>query len=546
MSTHIQISPPAFGKTSACIQAIQALFARKPDAQVWVIVRDRLQAAHFRSRLAAQGGAINVRIETFRDLYLEILEQSGLPMRPQAGPALQYRLVQAAVEQAELGYFLPLRGLPGLTASMQALIAELQRGLVSASDVLAQADPARPGHVELARIYQAYLELLERIGWQSPEGLALEALHALESCPALLADWDLLVVDGFDWFDTDQRRVLQALANRVRHTRITLPGDPQWMRTVHHRFKQSYEELSVLVDMHFLPALDAAHLPGPLAALEAGLFETSAAAYAGDASHICLLEARSPAEEAREALRWLKARIVRAGLSPLACAVLVPDPDLYFPFLRQAASEFGLPLRFTQGRRLVDVPIIQVLLNLLSLPRSNFPRRALLDVLHSPLLDFSDLGLDRRQVNVLDLVSRQGKVIEGLAQWQEVFAGLEAQAAELQAAEMPGEQTDEEERARMPVLPRGSAAAALREALQRAWQVLCPPQAALTLPEWVAWLENCLAALHFYDAGLSSKPPARHSLAARHYFAVCRRHYRTASYYHHQYPGNQRGPDRPA
>lgn len=502
MATQILISPPASGKTRACIDTVQSLIARNPTATAAVIVRDRLQANDLRSRLAAAGGAINVRIETFRDLYLEIIEQSSLPRRPQISPSMQYWMVQAAVERASLTYFAPLRGLPGLTRTMQSLIAELQRAMVAPRDLLAQADPARPGHAELAGVYQSYMDLLESVGWMSPEGLAAEALRALTGCPQLLTNWDLLVVDGFDWFETAQLQVLQALAGRVRQVLITLPGDPRWTRPVHRRFAQSYMELSRSIPAQILTGAGRVHLPDALAALEAGLFVTPTSPYNGEGNPLQLLEARSPQEEAREALRWIKARILRDHAQPGQCAVLVSDPDAYFPFLRQFAAEFGLPLCFTQGRRLVDAPVISAMLNLLSLPANNFPRRALLDALRSPFFDFSNLGLDRRQVDVLDLISRHGKVIEGIDQWAEVFAALQQPGAE--PAEDPHSadiDAQDEGSSRIPALPRGVAARSLWLALQQVLAFLCPPQDALRLHQWAQWLEDMLAALNFYAAG---------------------------------------------
>jgi len=502
MSTQFLIAPPASGKTRTCIQAIQSLLAQRPDAKASVIVRDRLQANYFRSRLAAAGGAINVRIETFRDLYLEIIEQSNLPLRPQISAPMQYQMVQAAIDRANLTYFAPLRNMPGLTRSMQSLIAELQRALVTPSDLMGQADPARPGHTELARIYQSHLDLLETMGWMDTEGLASEALRALTARPQVLTDWDLVVVDGFDWFETAQIRVLQVLAGRVRRVLITLPGDPRWTRLVHRRFAQSYAELSRLIPTQVLTEPDRVHLPDALAALEAGLFQTPVVPFSGEAKPIQLLEARSPQEEAREALRWIKARIVRDHIAPGHCAVLVHDPDTYFPFLRQYATEFGLPLRFTQGRRLIDSPLISAMLNLLSLPANNYPRRALLDALRSPFFDFSDLGLEGDQVAVLDLISRHGKVIEGIDQWAEVFTALEQPVDNPLTAETDFQ---DEEGAHIPTLPRGTAAHRLWEALQRVFALLSPPQDPANSPSdlqgWVQWLEYCLAALNFYEAG---------------------------------------------
>lgn len=499
MASHILIAPPASGKTRACITELQTLFARRPFAQAWVIVRDRQQAAQFRQRLAENGGAMNVRVDTFRDLYLEIIEQSGVHMPPMAGPALNFRMVQAAIQQAQLSYFSPLRGLPGLTTSMEALIGELQRSLAAPEAVLAQAAPDRPGHIELARIYRAYLDLLAATGWMSQDGLAGLALHALNTQPTLLNDLDLLIVDGFDWFEPAQRQALQAVANHVPRVFITLPGHPRWDRQVYRRFEQSYQELLAAVNLLPLPPLEAVHLPEPLATLEAGLSETAKPPDPSEHANLTLIEARSPAEEAREALRWLKARIVRDGVRPDQCALLVPDSEVYFPFLRHAAAEYGLPVRFTQSRRLVDLPVIAAMLNLLILPAGNFPRRALLDVLRSPFFDFASIGFDRRQVDVLDLVSRHGKVIEGPEQWLEVLEGLASQP-EPASTELPS--MDEEDQC-VPALPRGSAAVRLLEALQRAWQVITPPQTALPITEWVAWLERTLATIGYY-ADLSS------------------------------------------
>jgi len=445
---------------------------------------------------------MNVRIETFRDLYLEIIEQSNLPQRPQISAAMQYRMVQASVDRANLSYFAPLRGLPGLTRSMQSLIAELQRALVTPDDLMRQADPARPGHAELARIYQSHLDLLETVGWMDPDGLAGEALQILTDCPQLLADWDLVIVDGFDWFETAQRGVLQALAGRIRRMLITLPGDPRWKRPVHRRFAQSYTELSRLIPAQVLTGSDRVHLQEALVVLEAGLFETAIPTFTGKANSLQLLEARSPQEEAREALRWIKSRILCDRISPERCAVLVHDPDAYFPFLRQYAAEFGLPLRFTQGRRLADSPVISAMLNLLSLPAGNFPRRALLDALRSPFFDFTDMGLERGQVDVLDMVSRHGKVIEGIDQWAEVFAALEQPVDNLPVAE---DDSQDEEGAHIPTLPRGAAARRLWDALQGVFVLLTPPpeavQGSCDLHYWVQWLETRLAALKFYEAG---------------------------------------------
>ncbi len=494
MTTQILLAPPGYGKTQACIEILQQTLSN-PAAQVRVVTGSRLQAAAFRRRLAAAGGAAGAEVGTFRDLCREILERSGA-LLPACSPTLQFRLVQKALEDCDLHYFAPLRTLPGFARTAQTLIGELERALVR-PETLAQAlqQTGRSGQDELAAIYRAYQDLLASTGWSDAPSQPAQALAALAADPAGLADLDLLVVDGMDWFDPAQRRIFQQLSGRVRRILITLPGEPGWRRSVHRGFQQSFLELDSDLLLETLDFPANAHLPPAVAALEAQLHQPAPAPRPGPQPGIAMLEARTPGDEAREALRWIKRRLCETGSSPTEFALLVRDPDLYTAPLRAAAEEFGLPLRFTQSRMLAEIPMIAAVLNVLALPGGGFAYRPLFDALRSPFFDFSGLGLPPLQVENLDLVSRHGQVIEGLEQWQEVFEALGSLPS---AAALPVE--DDEGPGTPPSLPRGQAAALLHAAFESFIRRVCPAPGPAPLLGWVAWLEDLLAALGFYPA----------------------------------------------
>ena len=321
-------------------------------------------------------------------------------------------------------------------------------------------------------------------------------MEALQAQPGLAGGIALLVVDGFDSFTGAQRQALCLLAGEVPEILITLPGEHSFNRAVQRRFARAYQELAACLPLTMRSSSSRNYLPASLQHLEAHLFESGSPTIApGNA--LKLLEARSPAEEAREALRWLKARIVRDGVPIEACAVITPEPDVYHPHLRQAAEEFGMPLRFTQGEVLAQSPAIAALLELLNLVVHNYPRRPLLDAIRSPYFDFAAYGLDRRAADVLDLVSRAGQVIESQTQWGEVFERL-AQSAS-------SDETEPEDELRLPRLPHGAQAAALWQALQRFFERLNPPDAPQPLSEWIRWLEDLLDDLHFYESGAGER-----------------------------------------
>jgi ATP-dependent helicase/DNAse subunit B len=484
------------------VQRVRRLLGERPFAQAWVLLPDRLQTAYFRRRLAEAGGAIGAQVGTFGDLYAELLGRAGCPA-PLASSPIVHRLVQTTLEQVyaagDLVYYAGLKDTPGFALALREAFAELKRALVYPERFIEVAASGSLAQQELARLYQAYQEQLRALGWADPDGLSWLALEALQERPELAEDIELLVMDGFDSFSGAQRLALRLLGRAVRDMLVTLPGAHPFPRPVQRRFERAYRELAASLPSLQRTAAQVSSLPPGLQHLEAHLFEPGSPAMLPDGA-LVLLEARSPAEESREALRWLKARIVRDHLPQQACAIITPDPDSYHPHLRQAAAEFGMPLHFTQGQRLAHAPAIAALLQLLALAVQNFPRRPLLDAIRSPYFDLAYLGLERRDADVLDLVSRAGQVIEGQAQWAEVFEGLAQSASP--------ERSEPEDGPGSPALPRGGSAIALWQTLQRLLARLAPPDVPQALSDWICWLEDLLDELRFYQSGAGRRDQA--------------------------------------
>ncbi len=503
MPVELLISAPASGKTETCLRRIRALLLEQPFAPVRVVLPDRLQTAAFRRRLAEAGGAMGVQVGTFGDLYGELLELAGRSV-PVASTSMVHRLVRSALEEVSLAgglqYYAGLRETPGFALSLREAFAELKRALVYPENLVEQAAANGPAQQEMARLYTAYQARLQALQWADPEGLSWLAVEALQTNPDLRVNLVLLVVDGFDSFTGAQRRALQLLSPRVGQIVITLEGEEPFQRMAHRRFGAAWQNLAENLPVTVRNLSARPFLPAPLQHVEAALFETGRGVVA-PGENLKLIEARSPAEEAREALRWLKARIVRDQVPLAACALATPDPDRYHPYLRMASAEFGLPLRFTQGEALAQSPAAAALLNLLNLPLLNYPRRPLLDALRCPYFDLSSYGLDTHSADILDEVSRFGQVIQGRSQWEEVFERL---------AQASGPLEDElEENLQLPSLPHGARLASLRQALGCFFDRLEPPDASLrltrTLTDWIRWLEDLLDDWRFDALGASER-----------------------------------------
>jgi len=505
MPIHLLISPPATGKTQTCLDLVISAASNDPFAQIWCLVPDQLQADAVRTRFSAAGQALPVRVATFQELYEEILERVGASL-PVAGQSMLRRLLQEIIRalnaDGHIPHYAPICNLPGFFNEIRDRIAELNRALVAPQNLAEVAQSQTdPGLSDLARIYARYQQRLGDLGWTDIEGLGEYALEALTTDPNVLTELSLLVVDGFDNFNPTQLQLLQTAASRAAETWITLPGTPAMNRPAQRRFAPVAKSLAQSQSIKIQPQLATSHLPPTLLQVEQSLFETPSQPFRSG-SDLQRIEARSPVEEAREALRWLKAHILRDGLALPACAVAVPDLEAYRAPLQDAADEFGLPLQFSQGVPLSTTPLGAAVSDLLNLVFQDYPLRPLLDTLRSPFFDLAAFSLQPADAKLLEIASRYGQVVQGLAQWEETLQALSAQE--------PGPEYPEdlaEEGAAVPQLPTGAVSARLLQGLRRFSERLSPPAGELSYREWAFWLQELLENLGFFDrlaTGLSN------------------------------------------
>lgn len=486
MPTRLIISSPATGKTQACIDRIRIVLQEKPLAQVRVIVPDRLQASYFRHRLSSSGGALGAYVGTFGDLYKSILEQVGIYI-PVASNALLHRIVQDVVDQADLVHYAPLRTLPGFILALRDSFAELKRALIYPETYLEQSKTAPLSQRELAQLYSDYQVQLQQLGWADVEGLSWLAVEALETNPALLNNTvQLLVVDGFDSFIRTQRRALQLLNDKT-DILITLEGKKDSARTAYRRFSKTIDILRDELAPEILSSSHKSTLPAGVLHIEEHVFETDQKT-AAEPGRIFLTEVRSPADEAREALRWIKSRVIRDEFPLQECAIFTPNPDVYQPLLRSTAREFGIPVQFTQPDPLSVSPAISALSNLLGLPAQNFRTNALFKTLRSPYFSFS---IDHPTIDALERISRTTKIVEGQAQWVETWERL--------APQKENSQLDLDEDRILSELPHGEDARALQGRLNTFFSMLTPLEGTHSQTEWTRWLEDLLDGLKFYE-----------------------------------------------
>lgn len=343
MPLKLVTGPANSAKAGTVLGAFRARVRQEP----WLVVPTVADVAAFERELldgaAAQGG----RVTTFAGLVREIARRAGWWARS-VGPLQRERLVAGAIAEAPLEALAPVAATPGFLASAVALVAELERSLVTPQRFTAavRAWPeATPAAREAAAIYDRYARALERLGRVDAELFAWRALDALRARPGAWGTTPVFVY-GFDDLTSLERDAVETLA-RVADAEVTVsltyePGRTAFAgraATLVAELGQLASEVTELspVAEHYEPqAREALHH------LERHLFEPGASRVpAGEAVRLLVAGGERAEAElvAAELLRLLREEEVPAE----QIAVVLRTPERGASLLEQVLGAYGVP-----------------------------------------------------------------------------------------------------------------------------------------------------------------------------------------------------------
>lgn len=335
--------PANSAKAGVVLDAFRARRRQEP----WLVVPTRGDVLAFERELLGEGATQAGRVTTFAGLAREIARRAGWWQRS-VGPLQRERLVDHAIADAPLDALAPTAGTPGFLQAALALIAELERALITpqrfTGAVRAWPHAPRVAH-EAAAIYDRYMRALARLDRVDPELFAWRALDALRAQPGAWGATPVLLY-GFDDLTPLERDAVETLA-RVAAADVTVSLTYEPGRTAFAgRAATLVQELGQLAsEVRELPPEDshfATQSRAPLHHLERHLFEPGAPRIAaGDA--IKLLVAGGERAEAELVAAELLHLLHEEHIPADAIAVVLRSPDGSAALLEQVLTAYGVP-----------------------------------------------------------------------------------------------------------------------------------------------------------------------------------------------------------
>jgi ATP-dependent helicase/nuclease subunit B len=402
MGLSLLAGPANAGKVALLLE--RYLDALESDPVLIVPNRPDVDRAE-RELLRHAGALVGGSIGTFDDLFERLARGNGAhrPVVTEAQRTLLLRRVVARAHPDGLGRSARFAG---FADALGQAVSELESGLLE------------PGELEgeLAELYQAYRDELERLGLWDRE---LERRHAAERIGGELDAWDgrPVFAYGFEDLTGAEWSLLEALAGRS-DVAVSLPYEPG--RDAFASLSRTSDDLTALAEnVQELPPNPTARGP-VLTYLERTLFSGSAAAAPPLDGSLRFLEGAG----LRATLELLAEEILgllRAGTAAEEIGVVCPSLDRWRAALDTAFTTLGVPYALEGRARLGQTPFGQALLSLLRYAWLDGDRRDLFSFLRSPYS-----GLARHHADFLEGRLR-GRAVNTPARIEEEIQKLRAQ-----------------------------------------------------------------------------------------------------------------------
>jgi ATP-dependent helicase/DNAse subunit B len=322
-----------------------------------LVVPTRLDREHYRREVLAGGALLGGEVLTFPGLAREVARRAGYGGRT-LSLLQRERALRATIRRSQLTAIGASASSPGFAPAVGALIAELERALVTpqrfaqAMGSWAGEDAERSAYAgEVASLYREYTHELGRLGRVDAELFAWRALDALRAEPGRWGSTPVYLY-GFDDLTPLERDAIETLA-RVAGAEVTVSLAYEPGRAAFTGRAQAVEELRPLAGRVLdLPASPEHYAPASRAALhhlERGLFERGQSGNAGYIARVDpgdavrLLESGGERAEAELVAAHVAERL-RAGVPADEIAVVLRSLRSSGALFERVLAAYGVPV----------------------------------------------------------------------------------------------------------------------------------------------------------------------------------------------------------
>ena len=398
------------GKTFVCLERAKKILRDEPLTTQIIFLLPAYQTYRAELALAAlTGGAVNTRMESFSRFARQILDEVGGALTPRIsdiGRRLLLKKILLRRDKAhELKFFTRAAKQHGFAEILSDGLKELQTYSIDAAKLNEIADKVSDEELrdklrDLSTLTEDFREILtDKL--TDDENLLAHAAEILEQSPTIGSTE--IFVDGFIFFDPQQRNFLRKLFKHARNVRITLTMDTDLYDRenlsdvgIFNRAWQTFHTLKNLaaevgVEFTVTPLAEPRRfLAAPLKILERRLFDYAPKKF-DDAAGLQVVEAVNRRAEVEHVAREIL-RLVKSGVRLREIGVVARDEN-YFALVKPLFEVHKIPFFVDMKRPAAHHPLAELLRSALEILRG-WRREAVFRCLRTGFFDAPPEDID--------------------------------------------------------------------------------------------------------------------------------------------------------
>ncbi len=400
------------GKTFRCLQRAREILEREPLKTPIIFLLPAYQTYRAELELAAlTGGAVNTRMQSFNRFARQILDEVGGALSPrisEIGRRLLLRKILLRRDKAaDLKFFVRAAKQHGFAEILSDELKELRTYNLDGDKLDAAADSVDDDELrdklrDLKILAEDFRDALtDKL---TDDGNLLEHAAELLAQSPTVASAEIFV-DGFIFFDPQQRNFLRQLFTHARNVHITLPMDTNLNSRenlsevgIFNRASQTFHTLKNLAaDVGVEVSITRLESPRrflstPLKILDRRLFDYAPKKFDGSATGLTVVEAVNRRAEVEATAREIL-RLVKSGWRLRDIGILVRD-ETYFKLVKPLFEVHAIPFFVDIKRAAAHHPAAELLRAALEVVLRGWRREAMFRCLRTGFFDAAQDELD--------------------------------------------------------------------------------------------------------------------------------------------------------
>lgn len=360
----------------------------KGDKFYYILPNGKLFIKYREILLKSNQGAFDIRLFTFDDIIRNLLKDK---LYSTIGSELKEEIIKNILkelyENGDIVYYKDVSLMDGFVWNISNIIGEMKRSLISPEKYY-ENTPSLPFYSEIGLVYEKYQKFLRENELIDVEEGFIKGIELLKSNGDFFESTDFVVIDEFFDFRSQELEILKEMCKYPMDIYVNIPykRDKEFLTTK--------STLNILKEMDFEVVNLDKNEKNTFEALGDKLFTEDSELLLKN-ENIKLIKVPNKYLELKRISQEIKC-LNKKGIPLNRMAIVLTSPNEYSNTLYRVFREEKIPGSSNEEIRLIDIPLVKELLNIIDIKINNFDKKSTINrVKNSYFNIYSDENKDK-------------------------------------------------------------------------------------------------------------------------------------------------------